>query len=131
MKQLKLAALALLSITLLFTACKSKTPKELVVNKWKLTDVTGEGTKDMGPEEKKQMLDSLVLELTKDGKINLYGLGPDPKIGTYTVSEDGKSMDFKRTGEDKIEPQVINEVSADKLVITDSKSKMTLSFKAK
>ncbi|MFN8243340.1 MAG: hypothetical protein U0X40_04725 [Ferruginibacter sp.] len=131
MKNFKLAALAFFSLAILFTACKGKSPKELVVNKWKLTEVTGEGAKDMSDQEKKGMTDSLVLELTKDGKINLYGLGSDPAMGTYTVSEDGKSMDFKRTGEDKAEPQQINEVSASKLVITDTKSKMTLTFKAK
>jgi len=131
MKLLRLSSLLALSLALIFTACKGKSTKDLVANKWKLTEVSGEGAKDMSDAEKKEMTSALVMELTKDGKINISGLGGDPKMGTYKVSDDGKTLLFKRDGEEKEEPQQVNEITADKLVITDNKSKMVLTFSSK
>jgi len=130
MKLIKVSSMALLLATLFFAGCKGKSAKELIVNKWKLTEVSGEGIKDMTDAEKKEMTEKFVLDLTKDGKVSMTGMGETPKTGTYTVSEDGKTLLLTRDGDSNAEPQDINELKADKLVITSIKDKMKLSFSA-
>ncbi|MEP7238983.1 MAG: hypothetical protein ABI685_13985, partial [Ferruginibacter sp.] len=71
MKLLRLSSIALLLGALFFAGCKGKSAKELIVNKWKLTDVSGENAKDMSDTEKKEMKEKFVLELTKDGKVSM------------------------------------------------------------
>lgn len=131
MKLFRLSSIALLLTALFFTGCKGKSAKELIVNKWKLTEVTGEGAKEMSDTERKEMADKFVLELTKDGKVSMSGMGETPKTGTYTVSDDGKTLFLTREGSDKADPQDINELKADKLVLTSPKDKLVLSFSAK
>jgi Lipocalin-like domain len=131
MKLFRSSSIALLLTALFFTACKSKTAKELIVNKWKLTEVTGEGAKKMSDTEKNEMVGKFVMELTKDGKVTMSGMGETPKTGTYTLSEDGKTLLLTRDGDEKTEPQDINELKADKLVITSGKDQMKLTFSVK
>ena len=131
MKLLKLST-ALLALTMmLFTSCKSKSPKDLIVNKWKVTDVSGEGAKNMSDAEKKDMVNKVVMDLAKDGKCSMSGMGDTPKTGTYTLSDDGKTLNLTRDGDSKPTPQQINELTADKLVITDGDSKMKITFSPK
>jgi hypothetical protein len=130
MKLFRLSAVALMLVALIFTGCK-KSAKELIVNKWKLTEVTGEGAKEMSDEEKKDMTEKLVMELTKDGKVKMSGMGDTPKTGSYSLSDDGKTFLITRDGDTKAESQTINELKADKLVITSEKEKLVLSFSAK
>jgi hypothetical protein len=130
MKLFKLSTALLLVTALFFTACKGKSAKDLIANKWHLTEVTGDGTKDMTAEQKKEMTDKLVMELSKDGKCSISGMGDKPQTGTYSLSTDGKTLNLTREGETAAEPQKIDELTAGKLVITDDKSKMQLSFKA-
>lgn len=131
MKLFRLSTIALLLAALFFTGCKSKSAKELIVNKWKLTEVSGEGVKEMSDTEKKEMTDKFVMELTKDGKVTMSGMGETPKTGTYTLSEDGKTLLLTREGDEKADPQDINELKADKLVITSAREKIKLTFSAK
>ncbi len=131
MKLIRLSSVVLLLGALFFTGCKGKSAKELIVNKWKLTEVSGEGVKDMSDAEKKEMTEKFILELTKDGKVSMTGMGETPKTGNYTVSDDEKTLLLTRDGDSKAEPQDINELKADKLVITSVKDKLKLSFSAK
>ena len=131
MKLLKLSTAVLALTMMLFTACKSKSPKDLIVNKWKVTDVSGEGAKNMSDSDKKEMMDKVVMDLTKDGKCTMTGMGNTPKTGTYTVSDDGKTLNLTREGDTKPSPQEISELTADKLVITDGDSKMKITFSPK
>jgi hypothetical protein len=131
MKLFKLSSMALLLAALFFTGCKSKSAKEMVVNKWKLTEVSGEGAKDISDAEKKEMIGKFTMDLTKDGKVSMSGMGETPKTGTYSVSDDGKTLVLTHEGEDKGDPQEINELTPDKLVITSAKDKMKLSFSSK
>ncbi|MEP7237809.1 MAG: hypothetical protein ABI685_08095, partial [Ferruginibacter sp.] len=78
-----------------------------------------------------EMKEKFVLELTKDGKVSMSGMGDTPKTGTYTVSDDGKTLFLTREGSEKADPQDINELKADKLVLTSPKDKLVLSFSAK
>ncbi len=131
MRLFRLSSIALVLVALSFTACKSKSAKELIVNKWKLTELTGEAAKEMSETAKKEMTDKLIMELTKDGKVTMSGMGDTPKTGTYTLSEDGKTLFLLRDGDTTAEPQIINELKEGKLVITSEKDKMVLSFSAK
>ena len=123
--------MTLLLAALFFTGCKSKSAKELIVNKWKLTEVSGEGAKDITDAEKKEMIGKFMMDLTKDGKVSMSGMGETPKTGTYSVSDDGKILTLTHEGEEKGDPQDINELTSDKLVITSAKDKMKLSFSSK
>jgi len=131
MKLFKSSAIALILMALIFAGCKSKGAKELIVNKWKLTELSGESAKEMSDTEKKEMTDKLVMELTKDGKVTMSGMWDTPKTGTYSLSDDGKTLFLTRDGDTKAEPQAINELKEGKLVITSEKDKMVLSFSAK
>jgi hypothetical protein len=131
MKLFRLTSIALILAALIFTGCKGKSAKELIVNKWKLTELSGENAKEMSDAEKKEMTDKLVMEFTKDGKVTMSGTGDTPKTGTYSLSEDGKTLFLIRDGDTKADPQVINELKAGKLVITSEKDKLILSFSAK
>ena len=70
------------------------------------------------------------MELTKDGKINMTGMGSEKK-GTYKLSDDEKTLFLTHEGEEKAEPQEVSKLTADELTITDSKSKLTLTFSSK
>lgn len=131
MKLFKSSSIALMLMALIFAGCKSKSAKELIVNKWKLTELTGEAAKEMPATEKKEMTDKLIMELTKDGKVTMSGVWDTPKTGTYSLSDDGKTLFLTRDGDTKAEPQIINELKEGKLVITSEKDKMVLSFSAK
>lgn len=75
----------LLVATVCLTACKSK-PKDIIVQKWKLTDVSG-----IPDSEKNNFLKGADLEFTKDGKYHSVVSGKEEN-GTYKLSDDGKSL---------------------------------------
>jgi len=127
----KLLAVTLALSALVLFSCKGKSAKDMIVNKWSLTDMSGEGTKGMTDEEKKVMVGKVIMDLTKDGKVTISGMGEDAKTGTYTLSEDGKILNLKREGAEKEDAHDINELSDTKLVITEKKGDgMKLSFSA-
>ncbi len=131
MKLLRLTSIAFMLMALFFTGCKGKGAKELIINKWKLTELSGESAKEISDAEKKEMTDKFLMELTKDGKVTISGMSDTPKTGTYSLSEDGKTLFLIRDGDTKAEPQAINELKAGKLIITSEKDKLILSFSAK
>ena len=131
MKLTKLFTAVLLFATVAMMSCKSKSAKELIANKWKLTAIAGEGGSGMSDAQKKDMIGKVVMELTKDGKCSMSGMGDTPKNGTYTLSEDGKKLLLLRDGHDKPDPQTITELTESKLVISEDKSKMKLTWMAK
>lgn len=77
------------------------------------------------------MIGKFMMELTKDGKVSMTGMGETPKTGTYSISDDGKTLTLTHEGEVKGDPHDINELTTDKLVITSNKDKMKLSFSSK
>ena len=131
MKLLRLSSLALILAVILFTGCKGKAAKDQIVNKWKLTAVSGEGAKDMSDEEKAGMIGKLTLEFTKDGKCTMSGEGDNTKTGTYTMSDDGKTLMMTQEGHDKADQMDVSELSSGKLVMTEGKNKTTMTFEAK
>ncbi|MBK7434942.1 MAG: hypothetical protein IPI66_14340 [Chitinophagaceae bacterium] len=80
-----LLAAGLLLTAFVLVSCKGKSAKDMIVNKWSLTDMGGEGTKGMTDEDKKTMVGKVIMELTKDGKVSISGMGSEAKTGTYTM----------------------------------------------
>lgn len=89
---MKMRALFAAFVTIMLFAlmsCKT-TPKDMLTKKWKATDVTAPG---ITPELKTQFLSNeLSLEFMKDGKYKGYSKGVEDDNGTYTLSEDAKTL---------------------------------------
>lgn len=131
MKLTKFTTAILLVMFVAFAGCKSKSAKELIVNKWKITDVSGDGAKEMSETEKGKLKDSTTMEFTKDGKCTITGMRETPTTGTYSVSDDGKTITMKQDGESKDEQNELSDVSASKMTINFLKDKLKISFAVK
>lgn len=107
--------------------CKGKPSKDMVVNKWKISDLSGNKTKDLPDSIKKQLMDKVTMEFTKDGNYSITGIDNDQK-GTYTISDDLKTLTINHEGGVKAEVNDIDELSKSKLVLTDKQTstKITL-----
>ena len=104
----------LLFTAVVYVGCNSGKPKDLIVNKWKISDINIPNTPM--PDSIKQELMKGTMEFTKDGKMSLTGMGTD-QSGTYSVSDDGKTLTTVSGG--KTETSDINELTKSKMVITD------------
>jgi hypothetical protein len=103
--------------------CKSNKPKDLIVKKWKITNID---IPDMPlPDSVKANAMKGTMEFTKDGKWLVTGMGND-QSGTYTLSEDGKMLFVVSNG--KTESNEIVELSGSKMVLLDksNNSKLTV-----
>ena len=119
----KIILLLVISTSIGFLGCKTKNSKELIINKWKITDVD---VPNMPlPDSIKTQVMKGTMEFTKDGKMNITGMGND-QSGTYTLSEDGKTLFVVTNG--KTESNEIQELSASKMILYDksNKSKLTV-----
>ncbi len=130
MKLIKSLSVILSLAALLFMGCKGGSPKDDIVKKWKLTEVSGGDAAKMSDAEKKEMVDKLSLEFTKDGKCTMAGEGDTPRTGTYTISDDGKTLMMKQDGHETADQMNVSELSSGKLVMTEAKGGTTMSFKA-
>ena len=100
-------------------SCQTKSTKEVIVNKWRLNELTG-GTTDQIPDSIKQkMISNATMEVTADNKYILTGFGDAPSTGTYSVSDDGKMLTITDNETKKPEVDTINELSGSKLIVTD------------
>ena len=102
-------------------SCKSTKPKDLIVNKWKITNID---VPNMPlPDSVKASVMKGTMEFTKDGKMLITGMGND-QSGTYTVSEDGKTLFVVTNGQ--TQSNDIREVTSSKLVLFDKTNNSTL-----
>lgn len=93
---------------------KKDANKDKLVGSWTLTKTEGDT-----PE-------GLTIEFTKDGKLNVGIKAGDMNLnlsGTYTVTGDKVNVKLKFGDDEKEEKLTIKEITADKLVMTDSKNK--------
>lgn len=119
----KIFFLLALSASYAFISCNTNKPKDLVVNKWKIVNID---MPDMPlPDSIKATAMRGTIELTKDGKWIVTGMGRD-QTGTYTLSEDGKTIFIMTNG--RTEANRIMELSKSKMVLFDSlnNSKLTV-----
>jgi len=107
-----------------FYGCENNKPKELIVNKWRITNIeTPEMPLDDATKEKAM---KGTMEFTKDGIWIISGMDNDNRSGTYTLSDDGKSIFVMADG--KTEILEIIELTESKLVWLDKQnnSKVTV-----
>ena len=119
----KIIFLLAVSASIILVSCKSNKPKDLIVNKWKITNIE---VPDMPiPDSVKANAMKGTMEFTKDGKISITGMGND-QAGTYTISEDGKTLFVVTNG--KTESNDILELTSSKMVLSDkaNNSKLTV-----
>jgi len=130
MKLFRLPSLALLAAVLLFSACKGKSTKDLIVKKWKFTDFSGKEFEGMPDSVKTKMMDA-TMEFKKDGKYENAGMGESTKTGTYKLSDDGKSLYTTDEGSSFTDSLNILEISETKLVVADKKGEVKITLGAK
>ncbi|MEO7309640.1 MAG: lipocalin family protein [Chitinophagaceae bacterium] len=110
----------LLMSAMAFVSCKGK-PKDLIVNKWKMTDISGGQMAAMPDSIKKDIMDKATLEFTKDGKYMITGI-PNGETGAYTLTEDGKTLTMTPSTGGAGETSELNEIAKDKMVMTGKSS---------
>jgi hypothetical protein len=117
----KIIFLLFISASIGFISCKSNKPKDLIVNKWKITNID---VPNMPlPDSIKASVMKGTMEFTKEGKMNLTGMGND-QSGTYTISEDGKTLFVVTNGQ--TQSNEIKELTSSKLVLFDRTNNSTL-----
>lgn len=117
MKSIKWLAVVMASAVVMIS-CKSKSPQELIVNKWQVTGISGGKASEI-PDSVKESMKKSVMEFTADGKFNLTG-NSYPYAGTYSLSADGKKITLTPTTGSGPETDIIDELTADKMSVTDS-----------
>ena len=129
MKFTKLFASVLLVAIVAMVSCKSKSAKELIVNKWKVTNIDG-APSDMTDSMKNVVYATATMEFTKDGKFISSGMGPS-KNGSYSLSDDGKTLSTTDEGSTIADVLTVEEISDSKMVVNVTKEKMKVSFAVK
>jgi hypothetical protein len=129
MKLKKLFTAALLLTTVVMMSCKGKSAKDMIVNNWKFTNISGGDASQMPDSIKTEILSSATMEFTKDGKFNVTMMGSKTS-GTYSVSDDGKTLTTTDEGK-TAETAEILEISKDKIVLKNPKDQSTLTLGVK
>jgi len=130
MRSLKLFTVLALASSMMLSSCKTKSAKELIVAKWKVTAVSDdmvEPDRKLTEQDKKDLIDKTTLEFSKEGKCTITSRDA-PETGTYSVSEDGKTLIMTQSGSERSDTMAISEISGSKLVISDGRSKMKISL---
>lgn len=120
MKFLKPVTALILIAAIIFAGCKSKTPKELIVKKWKMTEVSGGMSARMPDSLRKQLVKNMSLEFFTDNKYVLTGIDTSTHKGSYTLSDDGKTLTITPEATGKPEKNIIEELSGSKLIFADN-----------
>ena len=104
-----------------FSACK-KGPDKLLPEKWKLTEISGPDIQAT-EAEKQELYARVTSTFNADGKYEIAGLKDGGDQGTWSVSEDGKSLTTKSV-DGKGDVSTVEEITADKLVLIQAGNKM-------
>lgn len=131
MKSTKLMVALVVLVTIFMIGCKGKSAKELIVKKWKISDISGNGAKDLTDSIKKILYTTAAMEFTKEGKY----ITTDPQSGTntgsYTLSADGKTLISNNEGSTVKDSLDIVELSATKFIVSNKKEDVKIVFEAK
>ena len=130
MKLTKTILSVLLLATISIFGCKSKSAKELIVNKWKLTNISGGESGQMADSIKTQLYNTATMEFMKDGKYEMTMTGRD-KGGIWKISDDGKTLTTSDADGSNSEDAEIVEISADKCIVKNKKDNTTITMAKK
>jgi|GEM_PF-912867 len=118
MKSAKLLGAFLLLASVAIISCKGKTAKDLIINKWKFTELGGKAGDEMPDSVKKQVIESSAIEFKKDGTYEATGGFKDSaQHGTYSLSDDGKFMYSKDSNQSSPDTLKILELTTGKMVV--------------
>jgi len=119
---MKLRNLFIVTILLTFvfiSSCKTEKAKDLIVRKWKFTEVSGPDAAIIADSIKTKILETATMEFKKDGTYEQSGgAGMDGEKGTYTVSDDGKTVISTSNSSGVGDTVMILELSKTKLVVS-------------
>lgn len=119
MKLSNLLVVTILTAFVCITGCKSKEAKELIVNKWKFTDISGPDAAKIPDSMKTKMMATATMEFKKDGTYEQAGgMRENIQKGTYSLSNDGKTLYSTENGTTYTDTVTVLELSKDKFVVT-------------
>ncbi len=130
MKFTKTILSVLLLATVSMFGCKSKSAKELIVNKWKMTNISGGDAAQMPDSIKTMMYNTATMEFMKDGKYEMTMPGNE-KGGKWKISDDGKTLTTMDADGSNSEDADIVEISGDKCVVKNKKDNTTITMAKK
>ncbi|MEO6254184.1 MAG: hypothetical protein ABIO79_12800 [Ferruginibacter sp.] len=130
MKPNKLFIAGTAVVTLFAIGCNTKKNKDLVIAKWHVTNIAGKGG-EMIPDSLKQvMYKEATVEFKGDGKYETIGLGAGTKTGTYHLTADEKGLITVEDGSTVADTVNLVELTAGKMVVSDNKGDIKISFKS-
>ncbi|MEO7307798.1 MAG: hypothetical protein ABIR78_14785 [Ferruginibacter sp.] len=130
MKLNNLFIAATAAVSVFAIGCNAKKKKDLVVAKWQITNITGKGG-DMIPDSLKQvMYKEANVEFKSDGKYVTNGMGAGTKTGIYHLTADEKGLITVEDGSTTADTVNLVELTAGKMVVTDNKGDIKISFKS-
>jgi hypothetical protein len=107
----------ILAIFLFITGCKEKSAKEMILKKWKFTEISGPDAKEIPDSIRAKMIATTTMEFKKDGTYEQTGgMSEHVQIGTYSLTEDGKTIIIKDESSNPDTVMVL-ELSESKLVL--------------
>lgn len=104
--------------------------KEELTAKWKMTDISGKETEHLDDSTKQQMFKDASVEFKADGKYEMIGMGGGNKTGTWKFGSDDKTLITTEDGSMVVDTVTLVELKTGKLVVKDSKSDLTITFKS-
>ena len=129
MRLTKLFAAVLLITTMLIISCNGDNAKDVIVNKWKFTEISGTGTADIPDSIKSILYSTAIMEFKKDGSFESSGgTREGSQKGRYTVSDDGKTIYSTDEGKAVADTISILEISKDKLIVLNKKADVRLTM---
>lgn len=81
---MKISLISFLLAVVVFSGCKQKTPRDFIVGKWRITDVSS--------TPMAESLKKATLEFTKDGTWAMTGTPAPDQGGAYSLSDDFKIL---------------------------------------
>ena len=118
MKPSNLFIATILLASLFITGCKTESAKDLLVKKWKFTEITGPDAAQIPDSVKTKMFATAIMEFKKDGSYEQSGgMKEGVEKGTYTLSDDGKTIISKSGGSGMGDTVMILELSKTKMVV--------------
>jgi len=119
MKCTKLPVLIFLTVPIAFIGCKERPAKELIINKWKFTEISGPGAELMPDSIKKKIYATATMNFKKDGSYEQTGgMDGGTRKGVYSLSDDGKTIYSKKNDSDNTDTMIVLQISKTKMLVS-------------